>query len=161
MLHKVCLTVTHGECGLSEPPRKSHSFNSTRERWFGNLVECFAHCIISQASKRWIPASTLMMVVFIMQERLTRRSPCPGSITTILLIFRREVRIGRSSPSPLMKQLPLQMINLQLHGFSILLMRKVTPTWRLAPTSMGGMHISLSVPSSFKKGGNDLDVGTP
>ena len=46
-----------------------------------------------------------------------------------------------------MAQLPLQMINLQLHGFGILLMRKVTPALRLAPASIGGIHINLSVPS--------------
>ena len=42
------------------------------------------------------------------------------------------------------------MINLQLHGFGILLMRKVAPTSRLAPASMGGMHTNLPVPSSLK-----------
>ena len=32
MFHKVCLTIIHGECGLSEPPRKSPSLNFARER---------------------------------------------------------------------------------------------------------------------------------
>ena len=41
-------------------------------------------------------------------------------------------------------QPPSQMINLQLHGFSILLIRDV------APASIGGMHTNFSVPSSLK-----------
>ena len=84
------------------------------------------------------------------RERLTGRSPWFRSITTILFIIRREVRIGGSSPSLFVAQLPLQMINLQLHGFGILLMRKVALASRLAPASMCGIHTNLPVPSSFK-----------
>ena len=68
----------------------------------------------------------------------------------MLLIARREIKIGGSTPSPFMVQLPFQMINLQLHGSGILLMRKVASTLRLAPTSIGGMHTNLTVPSSLK-----------
>ena len=49
-----------------------------------------------------------------------------------------------------MAQLPLQVIDLQLYGFGIFLMRKVTPTLRLVPASMGGMHTNLPVSSAFK-----------
>ena len=150
VLHRVCSTIVHGECGLSEPPKKSPTLNSARERWFGNLVERFTHRIISQAFRRWVPISALMVVVLIIRERLTRRSPWFGSITTIFLIVKRKVRIGGSSPSPFVPQLSLQMINLQLHGFGILLMRKVAPASRLAPASMGGMHTYFSVPSMLK-----------
>ena len=68
----------------------------------------------------------------------------------MLLIARREIKIGGSTPSPFVVQLPFQMINLQLHGSGILLMRKVAPASRLAPTSMGGMHIDLLILSSLK-----------
>ena len=71
-------------------------------------------------------------------------------VTTIPLIVRREVRIGESLPSPFMAQLPFQMINLQLHGPSILLMRKVASASKLAFASMGGMYTNLPVPSSLK-----------
>ena len=140
----VCLTIVHGERRLSEPLRKSPSLNSVSRRWSRNLVECFAYHIISQAFGRWVPVYVLMMVVLIIQEKLTRRSPWSRSITTLLLIVRREVRIWGSSPSPFVAQLPLQIINLQLHGFGILLMRKVAPALRLAPTSMGGMHTKIT-----------------
>ena len=100
MLHRIYSTIIHGERGLSEPPRKSSSFNPVRERWFGNLVECPAHSIISQASQRWISASTLMMVVLIIRERFTMRGPWSAPIATILFLVGREVRFGRSSLSP-------------------------------------------------------------
>ena len=32
VLHRVCSTIVHGECGLGEPPRKSPSLNSACER---------------------------------------------------------------------------------------------------------------------------------
>ena len=150
MFHRVRSTIVHGEHGLSELPRKSPSLNSAREWWYGDLVERFAHHIVSQAFRRWVPVSALMVVVLIIRERLTRRSPWSGSITTILLIVRREVKIGGSLPSPFVVQLPLQVIDLQLYGFGIFLMRKVTPTLRLVPASMGAMHTNLPVSSAFK-----------
>ena len=55
-----------------------------------------------------------------------------------------------SSPSPFAAQLPLQTINLQLHGSSVFLMRDMTPTLRVAPTSMSGMHTNLLVLSLLK-----------
>ena len=150
MFHGVYSTIVHGERGLSEPPRKPPSLNSTHERWSGNLVECSAHHIISQAFGRWILVSALMVVVLNIRERLTGRSSWSVSITTILFIVRREVRIGGSSLSPFVAQLSLQMINLQLQGSGIFLMRKVAPISGLASASMGGIHINLLVPSSLK-----------
>ena len=79
MFHRVCSTIIHGECGLSEPPRKYPSLNSTHEMWSGNLVKCSTHSIISQAFGRWIFVSALMTVVLIIRERLTRRSPWSAS----------------------------------------------------------------------------------
>ena len=148
--YRVCLTIVHGERRLSEPLRKSPSLNSVSEKWSRNLVECSAQHIISQAFGRWVPVYVVMMVVLIIQERLTRRSPWSGSITTLLLIVRREVRIWGSLPSPFVAQLPLQIINLHLHVPCIFLMRDMTLTSRMASTSMGGMYTSFLVPSTLK-----------
>ena len=150
MLHRVCSTIIHGECRLSESPKESPSFNLTRERWSRNLVECSTHNIISQASRRWIYASTFMMVVPIIRERFTRRGPWSMPIATILFIVGREIRFRRSSLSPFMAQLSLQEINLQLQGSSILFMRKVAPISGLTIASMGGMHTKLPILSLFK-----------
>jgi len=71
-------------------------------------------------------------------------------VATIPLITRRKFRVGGSSPSLFAAQLPLQTINFQLHGSSVFLVRDMTPTLRVAPTSMGGMHTDFSVPSLLK-----------
>ena len=109
MLHMICLTIVHGECWPSESPRKSPSLNSVRERWPGNLVECSAHRIISQAFGKWAPVSVLMVAVLIIWERLTRRSLWSRSVIIISTI-RRNVRVWRS-PSALFANL--------LHKWSI------------------------------------------
>ena len=72
------------------------------------------------------------------------------SVTTILCIVNRGVKIEGSSLSLFTMQLSLQMINFQLQGPSILLVRKVAPISRLAPASVGGMHTNLPVTSSLK-----------
>ena len=94
MLYRARLTIVHSECGLSEPLRNSSFLNFACERWSGDLVECFTHSIISQASRRWISVFMLIMVVFIIRERLSRRSPWSMPITTILFTIRREVKSG-------------------------------------------------------------------
>ena len=65
VLHRVYLTIIHGEHGLGEPSRKSPFLNSTRERRSENLVEHSTHRIISQAFGRWVPVSMLMAVFLI------------------------------------------------------------------------------------------------
>ena len=150
MLHKVSSIIVNGKHWLSESTRKFCPFNSTCERRPGNLVQSLAHGIVSQAFARWALAPMLMVVILVARERLTGWSSRSGSIAGIPLITRRNIRVGGSLPSPFMAQLPLQMINLQLHGSGVFLMRDMTPTSRMASTSMGGMHTSLLVPSALK-----------
>ena len=87
------------------------------------------------------------------------RSPWSPFVTTIFFVVRGEVGNGGRSPSPFSVQLSLQMINLLLHGFGILFMREVTTTPRMALTSVGSMHTSLSVPSLFKVNKMILPLG--
>ena len=61
MLHKVHSTIVDGERWLMELPRKYWPFNLAREGQLGNLVQCFAHSVISQASTRWALVSTFVM----------------------------------------------------------------------------------------------------
>ena len=149
MLHRVCSTIVDGECWLVEPPRKFPFLNSG-ERWFGNLVECSAHCIISYISGRLVPISALMVVFLFIRERLTRRIPWSTSITTVLLTVRRGVIMGGSSSSPFVAQLPLYMINFQLHVLGILCVRDMTSRLRLTVTSMDSMYTSFLVPFAPK-----------
>ena len=99
---------------------------------------------------RWIFISALMIDILIIRERLTRRSPWFAFVTTILFIVNRGVRIKGSSLSPFMAQLSFWMINFQLQGPGIFPMRKVARISGLNPASVGGMHINLTIPSSFK-----------
>ena len=145
MLYRVCSTIVHGERRMHEPLRKSPSLNLARERWPGNLVECFTHGVVSQAYQGWISVSTFMMIVLIIWERLVKGSPRSAPIAAILLTIRREVRIGWSLLSLFMAQASLKVINLLLHVFGILLMRDVAFTSRLTLTSVG----------------SDLDAETP
>ena len=61
MLHKVHLTIVDGERWLMELLRKYWPFNLAHEGQLGNLVQCFAHSVISQAFARWALVSTFVM----------------------------------------------------------------------------------------------------
>ena len=150
MLLGVYSTIVHGECGLSEPPRKSPSLNPVHERWPENLVECFTHGVVSQSYQGRIFVSAPMIIILIIWERLTRRSPWPVSIAAILFTIGREVRIGWSSFSLLMAQASFQVINFLLYGFGIFFMGEMATTPRMALTSMGSMYTPLLVSHLLK-----------
>ena len=150
MLYRVYLTIVHGEHWLSKPPTKFSSFNSTCERRSGNLVLRLAHSVISQAFASRAPILVLIVVILITWDGFTEGISWPGSIATIPLITKRKIRVWGSLPSPFVAQLPLQTINLQLYGSNVSLMKDMTPTSRMAPTSMGGIHTNSSVPSLLK-----------
>ena len=61
MLHRVHSTIVDGEHWLMELPKKYWPFSLAREGQLGNLVQCFAHSFISQASTRWAFVSTFVM----------------------------------------------------------------------------------------------------
>ena len=104
-------------------------------------------------------ASALIMVILITRERLTGGIPRPRPITAISIIIKRKVRIRRSPSLSFVAQSPSQTVNLQMHAPSVLFMRDVTPTSRLAPT-MHNMHINLSVLSPLKVEKLVLMLGT-
>ena len=101
MFNRVRFAVIQGESGFNEPLRKSSLLNLVSEGWFGNLVECFAHSVIYQASRRRIVVSASMVVIFFIRERFVGGSSWPSPIVFVLLIIRRVVRIGRSPLSAL------------------------------------------------------------
>ena len=107
MLHWVRSTIVDGECWLMEPPRKNCPFNLMHEGWLGNLVQCFTHSVISQASVRRALISTFVMVFFIVGKRLTRRSSWPSPITSILFTFKGNVKVEGGSFLQCMVQLRL------------------------------------------------------
>ena len=70
IIHRVRSTIVDGERWLMEPLRKCCPFNLVREGKLGNLIQCFAHSVISQDSVRRALVSTLVMVLFIVGKRL-------------------------------------------------------------------------------------------
>ena len=148
MLHTICSTITNGEHWLRKSLRKLCPFNSTCEWRPRNLVQRLAHSIVSQAFARRALVPTF--IILPTQERFTKGSSWSRSVATIPLVTRRNIIVGGSFSSLLTMQLPLQMIDLQLHGSSAFLMRDMTPTPRVALTSMSGMHTSLPVLSTLK-----------
>ena len=97
MLHRVCSPIVDGECWLMEASRRSYPFNPTREWWLGNLVQSFAHCIISQSSVNGAFASVFTMMFFFIWKGFARGSPWSTSITIILLTVSGGIRRGGSS----------------------------------------------------------------
>ena len=66
VLHWVRSPVVDGECWLMETPRKSCPSYPMCEGRLGNLVQGFAHRIISHSSVSWALASTFtVMLLFI------------------------------------------------------------------------------------------------
>ena len=150
MLYRIGPTIVHGECWLSKLVRESSRFYSTCKGWLGNLIQHPAHVVILQAFMRCALTSAPVIVILITRERLAGGSHWCRPITAVSIIFRRRIRIWGSPSLPLTTQLPAKAVNFQLHAFSILLMRDVTLTLRLAFASMCGMHTNLPVHSLFK-----------
>ena len=55
---------------------------------------------------------------------------------------------------------PAKMVNLQLQAPGVLLVGDVTPSSRLAPASMHGVHTNFTVPPSLKVEELILTLGT-
>ena len=62
MHHKIRSTIVDGECWLMELPRKNCPFNLDREGRLRNLVQHFAHSVISKASASRALISTFAVV---------------------------------------------------------------------------------------------------
>ena len=156
MLHGVRPSIVYGESWLSKMPGKFSLFDSMCKRWFEDLVKGPAHSVIA----RPLCGGPLFIVtVFVVRKKLTRRSPKPRPVATILIVLRGRVRIWGSPSSSLAAQPPAKTVNLQLQAFGILLMGDVTPPSRLAPTGIRGVHTNLTVFSLLKVEESILTLG--
>ena len=150
MLYRIRLTIVNGECGLMESQRKFCPLYLARERWSRDLIQRLAHSIISQAFTRWAFISTFLMVLLVVRERLVEWSSWPSPITRILFTLRGNVRVIGGPFSPCMAKLPLQLVNLQLHGSVILFLRYVISKSRMASACMCSVHAPLSISHTFE-----------
>ena len=167
MLHEVCFAIINGEGWLLESSRKCSPFYVACERWFGELIQCPAHGIVSQAPRRWAFTFTPPVVLFFVREGLAWRSSGSLPIVIITFIIGGHVRPRIRSPSLCMAQLSLQIVYLSLHGLLIILsLGYMTPSFfwlhgpvvilslehmtthtRIAFAGLSGVHTSLSKPS--------------
>ena len=167
MLHMVCSTVVNGEGWLLEPSRKYGPFYVMRERRLGELIQCPAHGIISQAPRRWASVPTPLVVFFFMGEGLTWGSPRSSSIVIVTFIVKGCVKPRTRLPLLRMVQLSFQIAYFSLHGPLILLflrhmgpnffwlrgsvvilsLKHVTACARVALAGLSGVYASLSEPS--------------
>ena len=107
MLHRVFFTVVNGEGWLLELSRKCGPFYVMRKRRLGELVQCPAHGIVSQAPRRWAFTLTPLVVLFIVRKGLTWGIPRSLSIVIVTFILGGCVRPRTGSPSLCMAQLSL------------------------------------------------------
>ena len=167
MLHRVCSTVVNGEGWLLESSRKCGSFYVMRERRLGELIQCPAHGIVSQAPRRWASVPTPPVVLFFVRKCLTWGSPQSSSIVIVTFIVGGHVKPRTKLPLLCMVQLPLQIVYFSLHGSLIILflrhmapnffwlrglvvilfLKHVTARARVALAGLSGVYTSLSKPS--------------
>ena len=148
MLHTVCIVVIKGEGLLLESSKECSPFNVACERWFGELIQCPAHGIISQALKRWVFTFAPLVVPFFMREGLAWRNSRSLPIVIIAFIIRGHVRARMRSHSLCMAQLSLQVVYLSLHDLLIILaLGYMIAHTRVASSSLSGVRTSLSKPS--------------
>ena len=167
MLHRVCSTVVNGESCLLELLRKYGPFYVMCERRLGELIQCLAHGVVSQAPGRWASAPTPPVVFFFMGEGLTWGSPRSSSIVIITFIVGGRVESRTRLPLLCMVQLSFQIVYLLPHGLPIVLfLRHMAPNFlllrgpavisslkhvaactRMTPAGLGGAYASLLKPS--------------
>ena len=116
MLHRVCSIVVNGEGWLLELSGKYGPFYVMRERRLGELIQCLAHGIVSQAPRRWAFAPTPPVVLFFMRKCLTWGSSRSLSIVIVTFIIGGHARPRTGSPLLCMVQFSLQIVYLSLHG---------------------------------------------
>ena len=72
------------------------------------------------------------------------------SVTRVFFISRGGIRTRRGSLLPCMAQLLLQVVNLQLHVFILLLLGGMTPCPRVALARVCSMHATLLISPTLK-----------
>ena len=70
MLNEVCPAIIHGKSGLSEPSWEFCSLNSVHERRPEDLIQRFAHSVVSHTSARWALMPTFVVVLLFVGVRL-------------------------------------------------------------------------------------------
>ena len=146
VFYKIRLAIINGERRLVESSRKFCLFYLPCEGWLRNLTQCFFHNDNSHSFARRASAFSPVMALFIIGEGFVWWSSWPLSINSVIFIIRREIGVGRGSPLLCLMELLLQVINLSLHDFIIiLLVEDVASPSKAASTGIGGMYSAFLI----------------
>ena len=126
-------------------PRKTRTLYASCEGRPSNLTQCFIHGIVPKAFMGWALILTLMAILLVARESLTRWSSGSSPICSIICILGGQLGIRWWVPSPYATQLFLQFINFTLHvPFTLCMGNMAFSSW-LTLASMHCMHTSLMV----------------
>ena len=144
VLYRVCSTIIHGEHWLVESSRKFCLFYPLCKGWLRNLAQRLFHNVSSYSFARRAPAFPLVKMLFLIGEGFAWWSSRPLSVYSIFIIIGRDIRAGKGSLLLCLTESLLQVINLSLYGFIIiLLVGYVTFPLKTASTCVDGMHIAF------------------
>ena len=146
MLYKIRSAIIHGERWLVEPSRKFCLFYLPCKGWLRNLAQRFFHNINSYSFMRRASAFPSVKMLFLIREGFAWWSSRLLSVYSIFIIIGRDIRVGRGSLLLCSTELLLQIINLLLHGFIIiLLVGYVTLPSKTASTRVDRMHTAFLI----------------
>ena len=120
--------------------------------WLRNLAQHLFHNVSSYFFARRASAFPSMKMLFLIGEGFAWWSSRPLSVYSIFFIIGRDIRARKGSLLLCLTELLLQVINLSLHGFIIiLLVGYVTFPLKTASTRVDGMHTAFLIvfPISF------------
>ena len=152
VFYRVRSAIIHDKRWLMELSRKFCLFYLPCKGWLRNFAQCLFHNVSSYSFARRVPAFPSMKMLFLTWEWIALWSSRPLSIYNIFFIIGRDIRTGRRLLLLCLTELLLQVINLSLHGFIIiLLVGYVAFPSKTASTRVGDMHTAFLIvsPISF------------
>ena len=152
VFYRIRSAIIHGERWLVKSSRKLCPFYLLCKGWLRNLAQRLFHNISSYSFARRASAFPLVKALFLTGKGFAWWGSWPLSVHSVLFIIGRDIRSGRGLLLLWSTELLLQVINISLHGFIIiLLMGYVTFPSKTASTCVDGMYIAFLIvlPISF------------
>ena len=132
---------------LVELAHMLHRVYLMREGWLRDLIQSFNYGIITRALTGWALMSPSMTLLFFIREGFAWGSSWSPPVTDVLLFIRGYVGTGRGLHLLCMAQSPFQVIDLSLHGLTIVLSLGYATTYLgMALACLGSMYTPLSIP---------------
>ena len=148
MLHRVYLAVVNGKRRLIETSRQFSPLYPVREGWFGDLIQCLVHGIITQTLTRWALMSSLRARLLFVGKGFTWGGSWPPLVTDILFLVKGCVWVGKGPPLLCTAQLLFQVVYLSLHGLIVVSPLGYATTYLgVALARLSSMYASLSISS--------------